>query len=776
MDLGLDEVKKHKIDIIIILALFLIGFGIRLIPSEAFPGIYGFDPYNHARVVRYILEHGYAVDKDPFAYWPEGRGFYSFTPAFHAYTSAGWYVIYSIITRGVPYFDQQTFNTFYSLVGPIYGALAIISLFLIGLAARDKKAGLMAGLAFIATASTLYRTMFGFSEEDPLGFMIYGLSLAVFIYAMRKGSLKWGWMAGLAFGIFGISWSPAVIPLTMIAVYAAIDMILDIKDKQINELERKTKVLLSMIIPMFTLLVFNNSISNTYRGLLPVVGQLLIFGVAAFGILLTYVFKYRKMKTHQDSVKKLYKYAVFIIVILGLIMVVVEFDKLIGAINWMVTKAPYQRSKLLRTVGEEHPAGFAGVMSALGYFGPFFLLGLVWLPIRYFKERKKYSTDLLIWLLSAVTFYLYINKAKMGYVFDIPAMVLVGITLADILKVPQWFISKSKELKVESVRWMYALGIIVILVLGFWNISKGIVMMEQYKPSYSPQSGWIAGLDHFANMADKDKYVFLVWWDYGDWIAWRYMKVTLDGTNSNSTKVMMTARVLSDFRGNSTDEIIKKHIKELKYWGVTHIGIDRILITCQKWGAVTYLGDNVCIPKEELNKWHVPYSPILADPGQGCPPGTIYAGCMQGVYCRQGYDQNGNPEIICPLGKSQLVFTPQQWQQMVSTKWPGYNLELDTGKGIFRARVYARPDGYLMFFVDRYGRILTDAPANYMLGYRLFFQDQNITVADFAGDFWGNLVQRYHYPSEYRYVPEEEVVFYKLDWNKLNKLSETTRD
>ena len=298
-------------------------------------------------------------------------------------------------------------------------------------------------------------------------------------------------------------------------------------------------------------------------------------------------------------------------------------------------------------------------------------------------------------------------------------------------------------------------------------IEKGIVNMEYYKGAYSPQSGWIAGLDHFASMPDKDKYVFLVWWDYGDWISWRDMKVTLDGVNSNATKVMMTARVLSDFRGNSTDDIIKNHIPELKMWQVNHIGIDRILLTCQKWGAVTFLGDNNCIPKEDLEKWGIKYPSILDGPEQGCPPGTVYSGCMQAIRCYSGVDMNGNKQVVCPLGgRANLVFTPDEWARMLNTKWPGYPLSANVGNTVLNARVYARPDGRLMFFVDRFGHILPDAPSNYMLAYRLFFQDPNITDADFAGDFSGNLAN-YGYTGKYKYVPSEEVVFWKLDWNKL---------
>ncbi len=767
MDPGFDKVKKHKLDILIVLALFLVGFGIRLIPGETFPGIYGFDPYNHARIIKSILQTGDAPRIDPLAYWPEGRTFKYFSTMFHVYTAAAWYRIFSFISTGSYAYNQQFFYAnFYPLVGPFYGALAIVAIYLLGLVIRNRKAGFLGALAFMAGTSTLYRTMFGFSEEDPLGFFIYGISLALVGYAFKKRSIKWGWIAGLALGIYAISWRTVVIPMAVIAVFLLAEILRKAWKKEYDELEKDVEIILAMLVPMASMpLMFEDF--ATGKAQLPILGVLFIFSVAIIGVLLNYWLKYRKLEASEKASKKakIYKYTSIAIVILAAIIFAWKWNLIINKVQWLVFQAPYNRSKLMKTVGEEHPGSFAGVINALGILSLPFLLGLVWLPIRRFIRREKYTLDLLIWLMALVTFYLFINKLKMGYVFDEPAAALIGVVLADFVGIADWMKKHAKNLDTRPIK---AILLGIALIFALFPLGKGIVSMEYYKPSYSPQSGWIAGLDHFASMPDKDKYVFLVWWDYGDWISWRDMKVTLDGVNSNATKVMMTARVLSDFRGNNTDEILEKHTKELKMWGVNHIGIDRILVTCQKWGAVTFLGDNECIPKEDLEKWGIKYPGILANPQQGCPPGTVYSGCMQMVRCYQGADMNGNPQVVCPLGKVNLVFTPEEWQRMVNTPWPGYNLETTVGNQVLKARVYARPDGYLMFFVDRYGRILPDAPSNYMLGYRLFFRDPSITDATLAGDFYGNLVTKYHYPERYRYVPSEEVVFWALDWDKLN--------
>ncbi len=763
--LKLDEVKKHKIDILIIIALFLLGFGVRMIPSESFPGIYGFDSFYHARMVRTLLQTGYIPDKDPLSYWPEHGKYKEMYPPFYHYTLAGCYSWIKLLTSGHTGYDENLFVPVDSSTPAFYGGLAVVAMYLLGLVIRNRKAGLFASLLFLGQSSFLFRTMYGFSEEDPMGIFLYTLSFAAFAWAIKNGKPKHGWIAGLVFGVFLITWRMAILPAAIIATFVLIEMLLNIWRKDYTGLERKIEVLIPSLIPL-AILDFSYDTATNY-GLISLV---FLGSVAGIGILANYWFNHRKNKSPVKifwiNKSDLYKYASIAMVLLGIGLLVVKGQFIYQYTYNLVFKAPTQYAKLSYTIGEEHPATFAGVVRDMGLLTPLFLIGLIWLPIRRWKHRKEHTVELLVWLLAIATFYLYIHKMKMGYVFGTPLSIVVGVVLADVFALADWMKKKSENL---DTRWLKAASMCVALILGFMVLSRAVVTMEQYKTSYSPQTGWIKAYDYLTSLPGHENYVLMTWWDYGHWSAWWGLKTTLDNTNQNSSKVIETARIFTDFRGKTTDEILKKHESELKKWQVTHIGVDRIVITCQKWGALTFLGDNVCIPKDELEKWGINYPEVLEGPTQGCPPGTVYAACMQGVYCKQGYDQNGNPRIVCPLGKANLVFTPEEWSRMINTKWPGYDLEMDVGGTILKAKVYARPDGYLMFFVDRHGRILPDAPANYMLGYRLFFQDPSITTLDLVGDFYGNLDD-----PKYRYVPEEEVVFWKVDYNKLEQLNITS--
>ena len=746
----LKEIDKHKIDILIIVSLFLIGFGVRMIPSESFPGIYGFDSFYHARIVRTLLQTGEIPEKDPLSYWPEHGKYRESYPPFYHYTLAGWYSWVKLLTTGSTGYEENLFVPINNTNSAFYGGLAVVAMYLLGLAVRNRKAGLFSAMLFIGQTTHIFRTMFGFTEEDPAGIFFYALSLAVFAFALRKGKPKYGWIAGVVFGAFLITWRMSIFPAAMIAAFSVIEIIVDAVNKEFDSIERRVEVLLASLPPI---IILDRLFETTFTyGLMTIA----FLGAAAFvGVLATYLLKYRKETTNKA---KMYKIGLAIFIIIGIALFAWKGNVIMNKTYSLVFKAPVESSKLAKTVGEEHGVGITGVLRDVGILVPFYLIGLIWLPIRRWLHRKEHTVDILVWLLTVVTLYLYANKAKMGYIFGVPEMLIVGIVLADAFSLADWIKERSKA----NTKWLKA-GVAIIAIILFGSLlAKGVIVASSYKGGYSPQTGWIKAYDYLTSLPDKDDIVMMTWWDYGHWSAWWGLKTTLDNTNQNASKVMETARIFTDFRGNSTDDILKKHLDELKKWQVTHIGVDRIVITCQKWGALTFLGDNQLIPLEEARKWGLPTKGlVVAANVNGTQQPMVYAGCMTGVYCKPGMDKSGNQVVICPLGKSQLVLTPSQWNGLVNAKWPGYDLTLNIGNGQTTVKAYARPDGYLMFFTNGQG-IVPDAPANYMLGYRLFFQDPSIKGLDLVGDFYGKLDD-----PKYKYVPEEEVVIWKVDYDKL---------
>ena len=51
--------KKYKIDVLIVLALFFLAFGIRTMTVDKFPNIYGFDSFWGAKMAKNIIKDNY---------------------------------------------------------------------------------------------------------------------------------------------------------------------------------------------------------------------------------------------------------------------------------------------------------------------------------------------------------------------------------------------------------------------------------------------------------------------------------------------------------------------------------------------------------------------------------------------------------------------------------------------------------------------------------------------------------------------------------------------
>jgi hypothetical protein len=411
----------------------------------------------------------------------------------------------------------------------------------------------------------------------------------------------------------------------------------------------------------------------------------------------------------------------------------------------MLTESSLERSTVMQTVGEEHPKGLNSVLDSLGWLRLPFIMALAYLPLRKLVKYKEVDYDLLPFLYAAITFYLYVNRAKMAYVFAPAAMLVVAIVLADMFRFGE-MIGRMWGKDVEL--WTKRLAIALIFVLLFSQLSVGINTIESLKKSFTPEAGWIKLYDYMKTLPDNT--LLMTWWDYGHWSAWNNINTTLDNTNHNQTKVIETAKIFTDLRGlNQTEELELAHLSQLRSWEVTNVAVDRILLY-QKWGALTFLGNRQCIPTKELRQYGLQF---VAEMEQtGCGPGYTYSGDIGIAPCSLKTISSvaGQEQYVeCYMFQDQPIqFTMDEWSAVKATPWPGYPLTIQTSTGTASLRVYGTPDNMIMFF-HMAGRVLPDAPINYMYGFRLFFKDPSL---------------KYHKLVENQFVPNEEVVLYDVTY------------
>lgn len=707
---------KREYEVLLVLALFVAAFWLRMIPSQSYPQMTAFDPYYHARVTRYILTEGGIPEMDPLSGYPESYPMLTLYPHFFHYSVAGAYWLVSLVMTGGFGYDESLFVRVTCSFAAFAGALGVVALFFLGRELRDWKAGLVAGLLLMFNSVHLFRSIYGFAEDDAFGIFFFVGAFAAFVWALKRGDRNSALVAGLLFSLLMVTWRMFLFAVPVLCLFVLLQAVFvwhgSRSAGKVWELVRSFSWF--CVLPLVTGVLFLDRFLVVRPQDFMIV---LAFLIPTLAVL--HLFRFALLK----NVRVDYKAVGGVVVGLVVLALFANFffswlynQGLLSPAIMRLLQDPTGR--LMQTVGEAHAKTFEGVMQELGFFQLPFLLALVYLPLRRLvKHRDLGSYDLLAVVFLVPIFFLYVNEAKMGYLFAPAAALAIGLLFSDMVGLS----GALKEKLGEKAGKVWTCLVVVVLVLLFGSMFFAAVndVNQLARSGYSMPSGWVEFYDY---MQTQDDSVLMSWWDYGHWSAWYGFKTTLDNVNYNVSKVQQTARVFTDWRGSSAAEIEVRHLGELGGWNVSHVVVDRTLLF-QKWGALTFLGDNVCIPTRELEEYTgLRFKPLENLPV--CGYGLTYQGNIGLLPCVR--ESEPEPHLVCPVFEgAALYLTEGEWQEILDTPHPGYDLSLPDGSFF---KVYAQPDDMLMFF-HAGGSILEDAPVNYMLGPRLFFRDPSTSFS-----------------------------------------------
>lgn len=300
----------------------------------------------------------------------------------------------------------------------------------------------------------------------------------------------------------------------------------------------------------------------------------------------------------------------------------------------------------------------------------------------------------------------------------------------------------------------------IVLSPYFFYINLENQLFESYDTDLGGAVAWLE------NNAEEGE-VVLAWWDYGEYLEERTettaylidfaddIKVTKtigechprpleyqlqhDPLNlymcngpltslvdrepkGDAEKILSISRLLTSIPPEKQEENLNKTFD--------YVLIPRIDMT-YKWGAITFLGDNNCIPNSELKKAGLSFPELAALTEQNricagsvkCPSGfkCTFSGLMRSINCQPDPEEK---TVTCRLFQGvPLHFTEEEWEEVVNAPWPGYDLQVE---GMSQPiKVYGQSDYKLVFFILG-SEVLPDAPVNYMLGPRLFFKDPSL--------------------------------------------------
>jgi len=739
--------KKYKIDVLIVLALFFLAFGIRTMTVDKFPNIYGFDSFWAAKMAKNIVNKGYPWPlNDTTTLYPYGR--------LSPYPSeGGWWAleagVYKVAAAlgGISGFNYDLFGQVASWLTAVAGALAIPAMYLFGRSAWNRWVGLSSALFLAASGNHLFYSIFGHAENDALGFSLFFLSLAVFVLTVKTKDWRMGLLATFFFGWLSSTWQSFEVVVLLVSgtvalyflIYYALNQIGYYKNSPERDGERKWMIyaLAFTLAAEFMHYPFGRGYSA------------LLIGSTGFAILISSVIEIysKKIKLSRENFFKDRIPVLFVISLLALAIgwllfgttIVTEPLSYIGInIGGTIPITDYHQ-RLLTTIAEQNPIsganfldrlatlaqGGAGISIWLAFAAVIFIFGKLFV-MPFVRKDFTWQWDILAVAFILISMYSLTSRAVTMFFLAGAIAFGAGYLAGELVHLAEYFGKYYKEYK-NYIKT----GIFVIIILIFFGFNTMIIPSSEsfgydVYPEWVNLFGWVNN-----NMAKGS--VITAWWDYGHWLSYfdgDNISVTTDNAQYapsiyttalgfTHTTTCTQDKTTNAFSCDSSPEALEKAEIEalsiLKPMGTTHILIDTEIVggsTGGKFGALETIANN-------------------------------YVGCMQTVGC----NRNSDGSVYCLFGKNQqgqdvgLTFSIEEWASLKTTPWPGTVL---TSRGL-PTRAFARESsGGLILYMSALscGQFQPDAnsPVLFAFEQRLFFHDPNLKHVKLVYDDQWNVI------------------------------------
>ena len=259
MDSGLSEWwSRHGWTVSILLAAFVMAFSVRSIFAypllDHFGNLYvyagGSDSYYHSRVMQYIITNHVTLVRDPLLNYPTGA-INPREPLFD-WMNAIFGVAFA------PLFGGNAVNAgafFLNLQAPLWAALSVFPIYLIGREVGDRRTGLIAAVIFAFLPATINESIFGYANY--LSFYTFAILVVLYSYirlvkavgsrrwveSYRSGrsiwnglrgflrndrpAVKWAVFTGIGFGALALAWQGYTYMIAIIGVFIVVAMIVE---------------------------------------------------------------------------------------------------------------------------------------------------------------------------------------------------------------------------------------------------------------------------------------------------------------------------------------------------------------------------------------------------------------------------------------------------------------------------------------------------------------------------------------------------------------------
>jgi dolichyl-diphosphooligosaccharide--protein glycosyltransferase len=349
----------------------------------------GPDPYYNMRLVEVTYETGtypFYSEPDPLLNYPLGR-------------SGGRPPLFNMMALGfsrllTPFMSEiDAIGYSMQFIPALFGALLIFPVYLIGKEVFNKKAGLIAALFVPIIAihvSSGHGSAYSLFDHDSFNLLLFFITFLFLIKSIKsKDSMKsflYALLAGVPLAALNMTWVQARYLYVVIAVYAIVQMIIDIYTNKINK-----NIPLSTSVTLLSGYLISIPVISSWKGFQFDVNLFLCLGVLLFGVIY-YVLDKKKIPWTL-SLPAFFSIGALVLVLLYFIdsaSKVIKFISPLRKISEVIFGSGIYGDKVDMTIAE---ANTYTISQSVIPFGPAFYwlgwTGLIFLFYLYYKNNNR---------------------------------------------------------------------------------------------------------------------------------------------------------------------------------------------------------------------------------------------------------------------------------------------------------------------------------------------------------------------------------------------------
>ncbi len=458
------------------------------------------------------------------------------------FTGAAFYLFLKSLGLDITLYEAVVFFPVVS------AAILTLLVFLLGKELVGRGVGLFASFIFAIDPTSIQRTGLGFFDTESTGLLGMFICLLFFMKALKKRTIPYSIISGLALAYMALCWGAYLYPLNLLALYSIVLVLTGRWSKQ-----------LSLAITIVSSITMLGMALAPNIGVYEAISPYTVVPMTAF--IMCMVMSATSFIQDKELRKKASVGAVLGILALA---VVLTLSGALGPIGgkFLFFVNPFSRAgaPIVGTVGEQFPATWSSFFTNYHI-----LLILAPLGVYFALNRMKYK-DLFVVLFALMAVYGAANYVRLMIVVAPALALLSGLALTSLLgSISLKKVEKDKKTRARQLGRIYGIVVIAIIVAGttplvYSNLraANRPAMIVSASTGYATEiDDWLDALDWMRNNIPPESIVGC-WWDYGYWINVVANKsVIADNSTTNGTQIKLIAEA---FLNNETHalEIFRK--------------------------------------------------------------------------------------------------------------------------------------------------------------------------------------------------------------------------